>query len=87
MDKFDIFIKNVDMPLAQYTAFRRKKIAGLLGKGVFKVVTSADILSNAQIFNFYFVDKVKHVGTNKVYEKSWLIIQAYNNQKKDLVLI
>ena len=47
MDEFDVFIKNVDAPLAQYTASRQKKITRLLEKGVFKVVTGGNIPSNA----------------------------------------
>ena len=32
------------------------------------------------------MDKIKNVGIGKTNEKSWLVVQAYNNQKKDLVL-
>ena len=48
--------KNTDALPAQYTASRQKEIAKLLEKGVFKVVTTDSILSNAQIFNSRFVD-------------------------------
>ena len=86
MDKFDVFIDNADAPPAQYTASRQKEINGLLEKSVFKVVTGGDIPSNARIFNSRFVDEVKHAGTDKAYEKSRLVVQAYNDQEKDLVL-
>lgn len=33
------------------------------------------------------MDRVKHIGTDKAYEKSWLIVQAYNDQEKDFILI
>lgn len=82
-----MFIKNTDVPLAQYTTFRQKKIAKLLEKDVFKVVTTDSILSNAQIFNSCFVNKIKNLGTNKMYKKSQLVIQAYNNKEKDLTLM
>ena len=81
-----MFIKNTDTTPAQYIASRQKEIAGLLEKGVFKVVTSADIPSNTRIFNSRFVDEIKHAGTDKAYEKSRLVVQAYNDQEKDLVL-
>ena len=74
MDELDVFIKNADATLAQYAASRQKEITGLLEKGVFKVITSEDIPNNARIFNSRFVDKIKHVGTNKAYEKSWLVV-------------
>ena len=32
------------------------------------------------------MDEIKHPGTDKAYEKSCLVIQAYNNPKKDLIL-
>ena len=86
IDKLNVFIKNTDAPPAQYTAFRQKEIAELLEKGVFKIVTSADIPSNTRIFNSYFVDEIKHVGTDKAYKKIRLIVQVYNDQEKDLVL-
>ena len=86
MDELNVFIKNTDAPPAQYTASRQKEIVGLFEKGVFKVVTSANIPNNTQIFNFCFVDKIKHIDTDKTYKKSWLVVQAYNDQKKDLVL-
>ena len=81
-----MFIKNTDALPAQYTASRQKEIAGLLEKGVFKVVTSVDISSNTQIFNSFYVNKIKHADTDKAYKKSWLVVQAYNDQEKDLVL-
>ena len=87
MDVFNIFIINAYVPPAQYIASRQKEITGLLEKNVFKVVISADIPSNAQIFNSRFVDEIKHIDTSKAYEKSWLVVQAYNNQEKDHILI
>ena len=88
MDRFDVFInKNADAQPAQYTASRQTEVNGLLEKGVFKAVNSKDVPSNVQIFNSGFVDKIKNLGTNKAYEKSKLVIQAYNDQVKDLVLI
>ena len=81
-----MFIKNTDASLAQYTISRQKEITGLLEKNVFKIVIGGNILSNTRIFNACFVDKVKHTSTDKAYEKSWLVVQAYNDPKKDLVL-
>lgn len=74
------------MLLTQFATSRQKKIAGLLEKSIFKFVTSVNILSNTQIFDSCFVDKVKHTSTDKAYKKSRLVVQAFNNQEKDLVL-
>lgn len=87
IDKFNAFInKNPSEKLVQYIASRQKEVAGLLEKRVFKFVTSDSISSNARIFNSCFVDKIKNLGTDKVYEKSWLFVQTYNNKEKDFVL-
>ena len=78
--------KNADVQLAQYNTSRQKEVTGLLEKGVFKAVTFEDVPRNTRIFNSRFVDKIKNPGTEKIYEKSWLIVQAYNDPEKDLIL-
>jgi hypothetical protein len=69
-----------------FTDSRRKEINGLLEKGVFAVVTERDVPQDVRIFNSRFVDEIKHPGTDKAFEKSRLVVQAYNDQGKDLVL-
>ena len=71
---------------ALFTDSRRKEINGLLEKGVFAVVTDSDVPQGVRIFNSRFVDEIKHSGTDKAFEKSRLVVQAYNDQGKDLVL-
>jgi hypothetical protein len=74
----------------QETSFidsRRKKINGLLEKNIFKIVNTKNFPKSIRIFNLCFVDEIKYPGTDKVFEKSRLVVQAYNNQGKDLVLI
>lgn len=56
IDEFHVFIKNVDAPPAEYIISRQKKIARLLKKDVFKVVTSVDIWTN---FQFLFCEQDK----------------------------
>lgn len=88
MDEFDVLInKNTDTGPVQYTESRQKEIVGQLEKSVFRVVTTADIPTNAEIFNSRFVNEIKNAGIDKAYEKNRLLIQAYNDQKKDLILI
>jgi hypothetical protein len=65
---------------------QRKEINRLLKKGVFTVVTDSDVLQGVRIFNLRFINEIKHPSTNKAFKKSRLVIQAYNNQGKDLVL-
>ena len=86
IDESDVFIKNTDVLPIQYTASRQKEITEVYEKGVFKVVTTNSISSNAQIINSRFVDKIKNPDIDKEYKKSQLIVQAYNDKEKNLVL-
>ena len=70
-----------------FTNLRSSKINGLLEKGVFRVVNRGDVPQEVRIFNSRFVDEIKHLRTDKAFEKSRLVVQAYNDQGKDLVLI
>ena len=82
---FDFFTtSDVSLKMSQFTVSRRKEISGLLEKEVFKIIDLNDILSNARVFNSQFVDEIQNAGTDKAFEKSRLIIQAYNNQEKAL---
>jgi hypothetical protein len=62
-----------------FTDSRRKKINGLLEKSVFKIVNTKNVPKGIFIFNLCFVDKIKYPRTNKVFEKSRLVVQAYND--------
>ena len=46
----------------------------------------SDVLKGIRIFNFRFIDKVKNKGTKKAFTKFRLVVQAYNNNEKRLVL-
>jgi len=69
-----------------FTDSQRKEINKLLKKGVFAVITEKDVPQGVYIFNLRFINKIKHLGTNKAFKKLRLVIQAYNNQGKGLVL-
>ncbi len=65
---------------------RKKEINGLLEKRVFELITLDQVFENVRIFNSRFVDEIKHSGISQAFEKSRLVVQAYNDQEKDLVL-
>jgi hypothetical protein len=65
---------------------RTKEINGLLEKGVFRVVDITDVPQGKRIFNSRFVDTIKNEGTDQAFEKSRLVVQAYDDQEKELVL-
>jgi hypothetical protein len=70
----------------QFSASRQKELAGLLEKGVFEITKLADVPQGVRLFNSRFVDEIKNLGTDKAFEKSRLVVQAYNDKEKELVL-
>ncbi len=84
-DKLDTFInKYADAGLS---TSGQKEIQGLLEKDIFKVVTSEEVPSRTQVFNSSLVDNIKNLYTDKTYEKNRPVVHAYNNSKKNLVLM
>ena len=70
----------------QFKESRQKEINGLLEKGVFATVPLSTVPNGIRIFNSRFVDEVKNAGTSTAFEKSRLVVQAYNDAEKELVL-
>ena len=65
-----------------FTALRQAEIAGLIAGSVLKLVAPKDVPENTRIFSSRFVNTLKGEGTDKAFEKSRLVIQAYNDQGK-----
>ncbi len=65
---------------------RQKEINGLIEKGVFRFVPISQVPRNTRIFNSRFVNEVKNIGTAAAYEKSRLVVQAYNDHEKETIL-
>ena len=65
---------------------RRTEMAGLESQGVFKFITVAEVPQGVRVFKSRFVDDVKGVTTQAPYEKSRLVIQAYNDHGKKEIL-
>jgi hypothetical protein len=76
-------ITSVDFP---FTASRAKEIVELLEKEVFEPINKGDVSTDVRIFSFRFVNEIKHSGTEKAFENSRLVMQAFNNQNKTLML-
>ena len=70
-----------------FTESRQKKINDLIEKGVFHVVLILQVPKNTRIFNSRFIDKLKNIGMAAAYKKSRLVVQAYNDYKKETILI
>lgn len=69
-----------------FTASRQAEIAGLIAGGVLELVAPEDVPEGTRIFGSRFVDTLKGEGTDKAFEKSRLVIQAYNDAGKLEVL-
>jgi hypothetical protein len=70
----------------QFSASRQKELTRLLAKGVFDIVKLSEVPNKIRLFNSRFVNNVKNEGTDKAFEKSRLVVQAYNDPEKALVL-
>jgi hypothetical protein len=66
---------------------RRKEINDLLKRCVFELIIIETVSRDVRIFNFRFVDEIKHSNTSNAYDKFRLVIQTYSNQDKTLILI
>ena len=71
---------------SQFQTSWLKKITKLLKIFFFEIIHHKNVFINTRIFNFRFVDEIKHSGIDKTFEKFQLIIQTYNDMKKNLVL-
>ena len=69
----------------QFIVSKQKKIDELLKKKIFKFVNVNEIFQNIKIFNARFVNKIKNENTKKIFEKSRLIMQTYNNFNKNQI--
>ncbi len=66
---------------------QQQEIDGLIARGVFEFVQyDPDKHLSIQIFNSRLINKVKGKATSTPFEKSRLVIQAYNNKGKELIL-
>jgi hypothetical protein len=87
MSQNGVFIQDpATGPVTPFKESRKKEINDLLERGAFQIVSSADVPPEIRIFNSRFVDEIKHPGTPDAYEKSRLIVQAYNDHGKEMIL-
>jgi hypothetical protein len=73
--------------VSSFIASRQKEIADLLEKEIFVSINKRDVSTDVRIFRSRFVNEIKHSDTEKAFEKFRLVIQAFNDQNKILVLI
>ncbi len=81
--KFDSIIH---IALSQFASFRQTEINDLIEKNVFQSISKNDVSFDVRIFNFRFVDEIKHLDIDKAFEKSRFVMQTLNDQNKNLIL-
>ena len=73
-------------PRTPYAESRRKEINDLLNKGVFDVIALTNVPTGVRLFNSRFVDEIKNPGTSAAFEKSRLVVQAFNDRGKEMIM-
>jgi hypothetical protein len=77
----------ITTPGAPFEASWNQEINGLIAKGVFKFEEyNPKKHVGIRIFNSRLVNEVKGKATDSPYEKSRLVIQAYNDEGKEMIL-
>jgi hypothetical protein len=77
----------ITTPGRPFERSQQQEIDGLIARGVFEFVQyDPDKHSGIRIFNSRLVNEVKGKTTNTPFEKSRLVIQAYNDEGKELIL-
>ena len=69
-----------------YVKSKKKEVIELIEKRIFIFVNKKKVSEDMRIFNSRFVNEVKNAGTDSTFEKSRLVMQAYNDSIKHLVL-
>ena len=76
----------ITTPRQPFQESQQREIDSLITRGVFEFVRYDPNVHKGRIFNSRLVNKVKGKSTETPYEKSRLIIQAYNDAEKGVIL-
>jgi hypothetical protein len=76
----------ITTPGQPFQASQKQEIDALIAKEVFEFIPYDRKIHIGRIFNSRFVDEVKGKATKTPYEKSRLVIQAYNDEGKEVIL-
>jgi hypothetical protein len=82
-NQFEDVLTSTSIPTFENS--RRKEINDLLKRRVFELIIIENVSRDVRIFNFRFLDEIKHSRTSNAYEKLRLMIQTYNDQDKTLI--
>ncbi|KAI0994279.1 hypothetical protein K3495_g13903, partial [Podosphaera aphanis] len=76
----------ISTPGEPFEISTQQEIKGLIERGVFTFVQKDNLNKNAKIFKSRIVKEIKGKNTSTPFEKSRLVIQAYDDPGKQLVL-
>jgi hypothetical protein len=76
----------ITTPREPFQESQQQEINSLIIRGVFEFVRYNANIHKGRIFNLRLVNKVKGKSTKTPYKKSRLVIQAYNNVGKGIIL-
>lgn len=76
----------ITTPGEPFEESQQQEIDGLIARGVFEFVRYNPSIHTGRIFNSRLVNEVKGKSTDSPYEKSRLVIQAYNDEGKEIIL-
>jgi hypothetical protein len=76
----------ITTPGEPFQESQQREIDSLIANGVFEFVRYDPEVHTGRIFNSRLVNEVKGKGTDIPYEKSRLVIQAYNDLGKEVIL-
>jgi hypothetical protein len=77
----------IHIAFSQFAAFKQKEINDLIETNVFQSINKNDVSFNVCIFNFRIVNEIKHFDIDKAFKKSRFVMQTFNDQNKNLILI
>lgn len=76
----------ITTPGEPFELSRKTEVDSLIAGGVFEFVQFDETVHEERVFKSRLVDEVKGKGTERPYEKSRLVIQAYNDRGKEEIL-
>jgi hypothetical protein len=77
----------ITTPSSLFKVSQKREIDSLIARGVFHFKEYNPVkYQGIRIFNSRIINEIKSKVTNTLYKKSRLVIQAYNNNKKEMIL-
>ena len=72
---------------ANFQISRLKKFNKLFEKRVFEIINIEDFFIKTRVFDNRFINQMKNKEIEKAFEKSRLVMQAFNDSEKYEILI